>query len=170
MTKYRIIIDSKKKSSNHFLKFVKKSQNFKEPLHFTRRKKRRKRISVLKSPHINKKAQEQFQFITFNTQFTYLITDTKKEILFLKKIKDNIFPGTKIKIENIQTTHRENSRTKFTNNSPLPFLTSYRVRTNKKVQQKKKTFFKRTNPIQRKQLLKKTITNLKNLDLYGRQK
>jgi predicted aconitase len=98
MTKYRIKLDSKtKESSLNFLNFLKnphpKLQNFQLILKFLRKKRKNKLITVLKSPHVNKKAQEQFQFSIHSTTITYIPWETKKSILLLKKIKNYMFSG-----------------------------------------------------------------------------
>ena len=105
MTKYEIKLYAKdKKTISNFLKFFKRSQNeiknFPIPLNFKRIKKRKNIITILKSPHVNKKAQAQFQQITYATVGEFFSWDRKKNAICLKKLKNNLFPGSKIKIEN----------------------------------------------------------------------
>ena len=64
------------------------------------KKHKKKIISVLKSPHVNKTAQEQFEFNFISKQF--LIKPTTKNLKFLlslKKVKSSLFPDTKILIK-----------------------------------------------------------------------
>nr|UXN44143.1 ribosomal protein S10 [Navicula sp.] len=104
MTKYRIKLYSKdKKTINNFLQFFKQHQNKKNfpiTLNLKRKKKRKNMITILKSPHVNKKAQTQFQQITYATVGEFFSWDRKKSAICLKKLKNNLFPGSKIKIEN----------------------------------------------------------------------
>ena len=104
MTKYRIKMYAKnKKTISNFLKFFKQSQNkiknFPITLNFKRRKKRKNIITILKSPHVNKKAQTQFQQTTYATRGKYFSWEKKKSAICLKKLKNNLFPDLKIKIE-----------------------------------------------------------------------
>ena len=63
-------------------------------------KKRKKKIlTILKSPHVNKAAQEQFETRIFSKQFTIHSTQNFKYLFFLKKIKYYMFPDIKIKIK-----------------------------------------------------------------------
>lgn len=63
--------------------------------------KKRKFVTILKSPHINKTAQEQFEFRYYSKSF---IIDSIKPLTFffiIKKIKSLSFPGLKLKIKGL---------------------------------------------------------------------
>ena len=102
MTKYNIVLYSKNKESlDYFLKFLKyslKMQRVQEPLNYTKKKKDKKRISVLTSPHVNKTAQEQFEYIIYSMKLSFYSYRAKKYLILLKKIKNQLFPDIKIKI------------------------------------------------------------------------
>jgi small subunit ribosomal protein S10 len=70
------------------------------------KKAKKKVITILKSPHINKKAQEQFETRYFSKQLAVYSTQSFKHMVFLKKIKSGIFPDVKVKLKFI--THRKN--------------------------------------------------------------
>lgn len=146
MTNYKIKIYSKKKNSlNFFLKFLERLQNYQLIFSFSRKKAKRKRITVLKSPHVNKKAQEQYQFITYFNKILYITWDKKKGTVFLKKIKDTVFPGLRISIDRFQS---KNKKKLFVQNSllnPLKFV-------------KSKTIFLSTDSQRNNKLFSKTYT------------
>lgn len=65
------------------------------------KKKKRKVITVLKSPHVNKTAQEQFEYRFFSKSF--LVFSSKPSIFFLllKKLKNFSFSGIKIEVKGL---------------------------------------------------------------------
>jgi ribosomal protein S10 len=63
------------------------------------KKKTKKVITILKSPHVNKAAQEQFEVKIFSSQFSVYITLTYKWLIWLKKIKTTFFPGLNLKVK-----------------------------------------------------------------------
>ena len=167
MTKYRIKIYSKKKESlKHFLKFIKQLQNYQIISNFIRKKKKLKKITVLKSPHVNKKAQEQFQFVTYFNEFTYFTWDKKKGTLFLKKIKDNVFPGVNISIEQLQSINKKVLTIKSILLNPLKF-TETKINFPLKRSQRNKKLFSEKRALQKKELPKKTLISLKRLENYN---
>merc|ERR1712157_623560 len=58
-----------------------------------------KKITVLKSPHVNKKAQKKFEHRVFSKKISILVFDDMKFLIFLKKLKTKLFPEIKLKIE-----------------------------------------------------------------------
>jgi ribosomal protein S10 len=106
--------------------------------------KKKQLLTILKSPHVNKTAQEQFEFKISSSQF--LIKPTTKSLkflLFFKKTVSKLFPDSKIVI-------------KLVSNKKI------------KSQNYKETFnfnnFKTNNLIS---LKKKILTKLKLLDTCG---
>ena len=73
--------------------------------------KRRKFITILKSPHVNKTAQEQFEYRFFSKHF--LIFSSKSRILFLllKKLKNFSFSGIKLEVKGL---FQKNTINKYT--------------------------------------------------------
>jgi hypothetical protein len=72
--------------------------NFNTINKYFERKKRRKILTILKSPHVNKKAQEQFESKLFSKQLTLYLPNHFQYLLFLKKIK-TIFTEVRVKIK-----------------------------------------------------------------------
>jgi ribosomal protein S10 len=147
MSKYTLLLHSKhKKTINDFLNFFK--NNTKQNFRIQTKKSKITRFSVLKSPHINKKAQEQFQYTHFCTSLSFLTRKIKKKLFFLKKIKNQLFPELKLLIKGTYS-----SKTPITKFLPPSSMTTYN----------QKKFGKLTS----KNLLKKSIFHLKTLDYYG---
>ena len=99
-----LIIKSKNNKSilyllNIFNKFMKNKK-----LMFKAKVLKTKRFSVLKSPHVNKTAQEQFFTNTFSIHIKIGSSDILKFLIFLKNIQNtfcfDVFIKTKINIEN----------------------------------------------------------------------
>ena len=64
-----------------------------------KKKKKKKILTILKSPHVNKTAQEQFEYRVFSKQYLIYSTEYFKYLIFLKKLKTNAFPDLKIIIK-----------------------------------------------------------------------
>lgn len=75
--------------------------------HFSKRNKRRF-ITILKSPHVNKTAQEQFEFRYYTKEF--LIDSPKPFTFFLtiRKIKNLSFPGLKLEVKGLFSSNKQN--------------------------------------------------------------
>ena len=56
-------------------------------------------MTVLKSPHVNKTAQEQFESFVFSRQLTIYLTEKPKYLFYLKKIQESLFSDVKLKIK-----------------------------------------------------------------------
>ena len=67
---------------------------------FSKREKR-KFITILKSPHVNKTAQEQFEYRFFSKHF--LVFSPKSQIFFLllKRLKNLSFSGLKLEVKGV---------------------------------------------------------------------
>lgn len=95
-----LFIRTKNKNSlTQFLYFLKKNinNNFKAIHLYFPKKKSKKVITLLKSPHVNKTAQEQFEIKFFSMQLKILTTQTFKFLIFLKSIKNFLFSDIQIK-------------------------------------------------------------------------
>jgi len=101
MKHYHLTIISKTKESiNDFLIFLyNTSTKFNTIKKYFKNKKRKKVLTLLKSPHIYKTAQEQFELNFFFNQTNIYSNDNFRSLIFLKKIKNNLFPSIKIKIQ-----------------------------------------------------------------------
>merc|ERR1739848_876248 len=95
---FYLTIKSKNKNSlNTFLKIFKKILS-KNTFNFTSNKKSIKRFTFLKSPHVNKTAQEHFNFIIFSRIACIKNFQIFKILMALKKIKNNLCCDVIIKI------------------------------------------------------------------------
>lgn len=66
---------------------------------FFETKKKKKILTILKSPHVNKKAQEQFEINTFYKKINIFVPRNKQLLILLKLVKTNLFTDTKINIK-----------------------------------------------------------------------
>lgn len=129
--------------------------------------KRKKKITVLKSPHVNKTAQTQFQTITYGTFIKYSALEVKKSYILLKKMRNHLFPGVKIKIEQVILLQKVRKQLK---NQFLPTKIYYYKSTknflgNQKQEGNLLTYNENTQ--NKPLLMKKTLQFLKVLDNYG---
>jgi ribosomal protein S10 len=97
---YRITLRSKnKKSLNKFIKFFINNLNFKQINKFYTKKTKKKIFTILKSPHINKSAQEQFKINFYALNFIFYSEQTNKILKITKKMKLNLFSDISIQIK-----------------------------------------------------------------------
>ena len=61
--------------------------------------KRRKFITILKSPHVNKTAQEQFEYRFFSKHFLIFSPKSRTLFLLLKRLKNLSFSGVKLEVK-----------------------------------------------------------------------
>ena len=100
MNSYLLNISSKnEKSLNNFTKLVLK--NFKDNNLIKKNKKKikKKRLTMLKSPHVNKTAQEQFESKIFSINIYIYSTSNINQYIYLKKIIKKSFHDIKITIK-----------------------------------------------------------------------
>ena len=71
-------------------------------------KKKTTHFSILKSPHVNKKSQEQFGYTEFKKLIVVNNIVSLKILLFIKKIIFKIFPDISFKIEFNRTQKNKN--------------------------------------------------------------
>ena len=99
---FLIKISSKKKETLQlFLMFISKLENNNLLIKYFPKQKIKKFITVLKSPHIYKSAQEQFEFRVHTKKLRVSSAQHLKFLYFLKKSQINIFPFINLKIEGI---------------------------------------------------------------------
>jgi len=82
----------------HFFTKIKSLPIFIKP--FPKREKR-KFITILKSPHVNKTAQEQFEYRFFSKHFLILSFKPRIFFLLLKRLKNLSFSGIKLEVKGI---------------------------------------------------------------------
>merc|ERR1712187_248193 len=97
-------ISKDRKSLKRYLNLLIKSSKLLK-LNLTNRtnsgKRKIKRVSVLKSPHVNKTAQEQFEFELFSSKLIVETTQTFKILTLIKKLRSTILSSVKIKVNSI---------------------------------------------------------------------
>ena len=156
MSNFTILLYSKNKNTlNHFLNFFKNSekQNFRITKKLLQKKKKKKRVSILKSPHVNKTAQKHFQYVYFYVSLSFKTHELQKNLGVLKKIKNQLFPDLKIVIKG---THKKKEHLS------LKKITFYCQKFQKKNQKQFRTVMEQEN------LFTKTISHMKVLDYYGK--
>jgi ribosomal protein S10 len=62
-------------------------------------KKKIKKFIIPRSPHVNKKSKESFEYCVYNTKIVLYVFDYKKFIKVLNQIKLNIFLDIKLKLK-----------------------------------------------------------------------
>ena len=158
-----------KESLKRFLKLLKKTNTkWKNATLISKSiKNKKKKTAVLKSPHVNKKAQTHFQQVVFSTLIKYSTWQIKKDNILLKKIKNHIFSDIKIKIE--QTTLTNKTRAVIKKELVPKRIYYYKNAKNFFGKQKQKLFLTTFNNTfeNKKTLLEKTLKFFKVLDLYG---
>jgi ribosomal protein S10 len=99
MNQYKIsILSNNKKSLYKFLRFFFKScKSYKFVDRHFQKNKKRKVITILKSPHVNKKAQEQFQYNTYSKNINFNLSQLFNIFYKIKKIKFNLFSDVTLK-------------------------------------------------------------------------
>jgi hypothetical protein len=73
------------------------------------KKKKTKKLTILKSPHVNKTAQEQFEIRFFSRQLNIYSPKSLKYLIFFKKIKNNLLSDIFVKINFFLDTKNENN-------------------------------------------------------------
>lgn len=109
---FYIKISAKEKTSiSKFLDFLAKIKLFSfVQLNQIPKKKQRKFVTVLKSPHVNKTAQEQFEFRIYVKQLVMFSAKPALSFFILKKIKNSTFSGIKLEIKCLFEKTRKNKR------------------------------------------------------------
>ena len=163
-----IVIASKNKHSlSNFLIFVHAILND-SLIHKLRRKNNKKKvITVLKSPHVNKSAQEQFEFRTFFIQFSLLFYGISRDIVVLKNVKTKLFPDVKLKLKFfLQNENILKTKSFDFHNWSLNFLRkmhSIQLLHSKRLKNFQKVLYLTKKCV----LMRKTTNYLKLLDCYG---
>lgn len=171
MPKYYITIYSKNKIIlQNFLIFLQKRLpilKLQLVSKYNKKVKIKKTITILKSPHINKTAQERYESITYSYTIKINSFRTQKYILFLKKLRNNLFPDVKIKIK---TTIEKKT---FNIKIHCFKINNYKLNLNKIKNLQKlnsKNYKKKCDSISLKiylHLVEKTLNSLKIMDCSG---
>lgn len=170
MKTFNVTITSKNKNSvSDFFSFFSKNVacNFNILKKCFQKSKKKKRLTILKSPHVNKKAQEQFESRIFKKQFTVQTLKNLKYLIFLKRLNYNLFPDVNIKLKYIITD--KNSKKlglKTVNPNYYKINKYYNLKLNN-FNLKNLAQLKRKNTTSKLYLAKKTNHLLQVFDLYG---
>nr|QYJ09250.1 ribosomal protein S10 [Pleurosigma sp. mgcode 4] len=163
MITYDIKITSKNKQAlTFFFLFLNK---IKQPkinflTNYEKQKTLIKKITILKSPHVNKKAQEQFEYRVFSKKISISSYNEMKFLIFLKKLKTKLFSEIKLKIK-IFYNNKEKTKNNLLN--PKNYYINSIIRKNQ-VNQKLQSKNIKIQPIKP---CYKTKKYLKILDCYG---
>ena len=76
------------------------------------KKNQRKFITILKSPHVNKTAQEQFEYRFYYKQFLINSFNPLTFFLMLKKAQNSSFSGLKLEIKSVMSSSKKNINSK----------------------------------------------------------
>lgn len=163
MITYDITISSKnKKALTFFFLFLNKINRPKINLltNYSKQKTLIKKIVILKSPHVNKKAQKHFEYRTFSKKILVSSSNEIKLLIFLKKLKIKLFSEIKLKIKIIFSKNK-----KIKNNflNPINYYINS-IRTKKSISQKNSS---KNIEIKNIQPCYKIKNYLKILDCYG---
>ena len=103
MKHYQLTIISKNKKSaeNCFLFFLNNTSelNLNIIKKYFQKKKKKNILTILKSPHVNKSAQEQFESKLFSKQLSIYVSKNFQFLFFFKTIKTYLFPDVKMKVK-----------------------------------------------------------------------
>src|SRR6476661_6294720 len=172
MKHYQLTITSKNKKSieNCFLFFFNNANKLNLNIIKKNFKKKKKKtiLTILKSPHVNKSAQEQFEFKLFSKQLSLYSQKNFQILFFLKKIKIYLFPDVKMKIKFILN---KNLSEKIKVHIFNP--TNFKLNVLKEIKLKKYTLYgkkktkNRPYNLDKKFNLEKTQHLLKTFDIYS---
>jgi ribosomal protein S10 len=168
MKQYCLKISSKnEKSLNIFLAFI--SKHFKTKFNIIKKsisaQNKTKILTILKSPHVNKTAQEQFEFRTFSKQILIKSAYLEKNIIFLKRVLNRSFHDISIALKfvaNLEAPYKNQRLVFYPDNFRL--VSSYFFNTNLK-RNKQKIAFKKN--IVKKNLLLNLTQFLTIISVFG---
>jgi ribosomal protein S10 len=84
-----------------FLKFLLKLNMLPVVIKHVPKQQKRKFVTILKSPHINKTAQEQFEFRHYSKEFIVNSIKPLTFFLIIKKLKNLSFSGLKLEVKGL---------------------------------------------------------------------
>lgn len=140
-------------------KIIKKKYQIKKTLNsllsYLQQKQKRKVFTTLKSPHVNKTAQEQVEYRLFSKQIIIFSFQVFKFLVLIKKLRTKIFPDIKIQLKFI-LNDKIIKKTKLLTINPDNYET-------------KQFFFYKNKTAIRSQIIKKKQIKfyLKLFDVYG---
>nr|AEP20706.1 ribosomal protein S10 [Durinskia baltica diatom endosymbiont] len=91
-----------------FLQFLLKLNISPVVIKYVPKQQKRKFVTILKSPHINKTAQEQFEFRHYSKKFIVNSVKPLTFFLIIKKLKNLSFSGLKLEVKGLLNFERKN--------------------------------------------------------------
>jgi ribosomal protein S10 len=168
---FNVTIASKNKNSiNDFFLFFNKNTRYKlnSLKKYFQKNMEKKKLTILKSPHVNKKAQEQFESRLFKKQFTVQTKKNLKYLIFLKRFNYDLFPDVDIKLKYIITSKdTEKLALKVFNPNYFKINKYYGFKANNLNLKNLNQLIKKKNIFSKFLLTRKTTRLLKIFDLYG---
>lgn len=100
---YIKISAKEKRVISNFMKFFSRISSDLKLLQLSQfpNKRRRKFVTVLKSPHVNKTAQEQFEFRIYSKQFLVFSAKPSLFCFVIKKLNSSTFSGIKLELNSV---------------------------------------------------------------------
>jgi ribosomal protein S10 len=169
MKHYQLTITSKnKKSLNNFLIFlsINLKTNFNIIKKYSQKRKKKVVLTILKSPHVNKTAQEQFEIKFFSKQLSLYSPQNFKLLLFLKKVKINLFPDINLELKFVINKNLSEKKKTDTLNLRNFRLNCFKTSISQK-NKLKSTFYCKKYSANTNKSLKKISHFIKIMDLYG---
>ena len=99
---------------NNLAKFFKKLELLPTIIKHSSKQKKKKFLTILKSPHVNKTAQEQFEFRFYNKEFLFESIKPLTIFIVLKKLKALSFPGVQFKAKGLINSVNKKNRSILT--------------------------------------------------------
>jgi ribosomal protein S10 len=91
-----------------FLQFLLKLNTSPVVIKYASKQQKRKFVTILKSPHINKTAQEQFEFRHYSKEFIVNSVKPLTFFLIIKKLKNLSFSGLKLEVKGLLNFEKKN--------------------------------------------------------------
>jgi ribosomal protein S10 len=174
MKTFYISLHSKNgRSLKKFLKFFKNTFRYLKTLQkILYKKKKRKIMAILKSPHVNKRAQEQFEINTLPVSMRIRLNRPFGFFTILKNIKTYLFPDINVKLRPVFSKEKQLSIEKYFFN-----INNFRLKL-PTIRSKIRQNLKQTALLQNKNLARRTLKRRKFskvvsrkilclLDIYG---
>jgi len=115
--------------------------NFKLFLKYFKQRQKKFNFTILKSPHVNKTAQEQFEYRIFSKQINLYSFQLIKFLIILKKIQIALFSDIKVQIKFFYNKKKINKIKRKTFNPNNFKMQLFQTKTSIELQQKKKIEF-----------------------------
>jgi ribosomal protein S10 len=162
-----IILSKNRNSITKFINICAKNKILTTILRFLKKKSRKKILTVLKSPHVNKTAQEQFEEKLILNCVNIKSQKINKFLIFLKKTFINYYPDLKILINFKIFKNQTNFITRTSTFSTLTYkIYEYKVINYRffLINNNSTKFF---NTNERLKMILNAKNNLKQLESYG---